>query len=194
MDPKKRLFEAFAGRPRPLESEVLRPEVKYDGERTRELLATRTSEELSVHEIRTVLEGNLWMLAPVAFLYHLPAFLHSAIDAYRTLSVFVSELVGALTMPDRADVVESLDRLAQVPAGFGLPKETTELLRTQQLELYDSGTPLAIFRSRFDDLTEDEGGAVLAFFDALRAAHGDDFPFDELETAIDRHWGRYRAA
>jgi hypothetical protein len=34
--------------------------------------------------------------------------------------------------------------------------------------------------------------AHLAFFLALHEAHGADFPFGDLQKAIDRHWIRYR--
>jgi hypothetical protein len=106
------------------------------------------------------------------------------------MSVFASELVGALTEPSREDVVQSFDRDLQIPAGIDLRR--SEVLRTQQLEWFDSGTPVAIFRERVDGLTPAEGAAVLAFFVALQDAHGADFPFDELRLAIDRHWARYR--
>jgi hypothetical protein len=190
---EQRFFDAFAARPRPLPTQILRPAVKRDGERLRELLAAKTSTELSPYELRTEVEGNLWMLAPEAFRYFLPAFLHASLDAYASVSVFASELVGALTEPSRADVVEALDRAAQSPPRLGLPDDMTELLRVQQLEWFDSGTPSAIFHERFDSLTPAEGAAILAFFVALQEAHGVDFPFEELETAVDRHWARYRA-
>lgn len=37
---------------------------------------------------------------------------HASLDRYDLLGVFASELVGALTEPSRADVVEAFDRLA----------------------------------------------------------------------------------
>jgi len=160
----------------------------------RELLATRNSTELSLHEIRTKVEGNLWMLTAEAFQYFLPAFLQASLESYASVSVFVSELIGALTEPSRTDVVEALDRVAQIPPGLGLSGDMTELLRKQQLEWFDSGTPLAIFHERVDSLTPAEGAAILAFFVALQEAHGADFPFDELQIAIDRYWSRYRAS
>lgn len=187
---------AFASRPRPLATQILRPTVSYDGDRLRELLATNTSTELSVYDLRTEVEGNLWMLAPEAFRYFLPAFLHASLESYASVSVFVSELVGALTKPSRTDVVETLDRATRLPSGLGLPDDMTELLRKQQLEWFDSGTPgtpLAIFHERVDSLTPAEGGAILDFFVTLQETHGADFPFGELEIAVDRYWVRYRA-
>jgi hypothetical protein len=190
---RQRFFDAFAARPRPLATQILRPAVERDGERLRELLASKTSTELSPYELRTEVEGNLWMLAPEAFRYFLPAFLHASLDAYASVSVFASELVGALTEPERGDVVEALDRAARTPPPLGLPDGMAELVRAQQLEWFDSGTPSAMFHERFDSLTPAEGAAILAFFVAFQEAHGADFPFGELETAIDRHWARYRA-
>ncbi|MFP4120826.1 MAG: hypothetical protein ACLFWI_07405 [Coleofasciculus sp.] len=174
-------------------SQILRSAVNYNGDRLRELLATKTSRELSVYDLRTEVEGNLWMLAPEAFRYFLPAFLYASLESYASLSIFVSELVGALTELSRTDVVEALDRATRLPSGLGLPDDMTELLRKQQLEWFDSGTPLAIFHERFDSLTSAEGGAILDFFVVLQEAHGADFPFKELEIAVDRYWSRYRA-
>lgn len=192
MSLKSRFFDAFASRPRPLATQILRPEVGHDGDRLRDFLATQTSTQLTPYEIRIEVEGNLWMLAPEAFWYFLPAFLNAALESYASVSVFVSELVGALTEPSRTDVVEALDRVAEIPPGLGLPDNTTELLRKQQLEWFDSGTPLAIFHERVDSLTPTEGAAILAFFVALQEAHGEDFPFGELEIAVDRYWSHNR--
>ena len=183
--------EAFASRSRPAATEILRPPVTPDGDRLRDLLATASS-SLAPEDVRTIVEGNLWRLTPRAFLYFLPTFLDAALASYGSLSVFASELVGALTKPSRADVVEAIDRLEQGPPGLALPAKMTDALRTQQLEWVDSGAPEAIFHERFDALTAAEGAAILTFFEALQRAHGADFPFDEIETAIDRHWGRYR--
>jgi hypothetical protein len=161
--------------------------VGREGNRLRALLASREPTELTVDAIRTVVETNLWMLGSEAFRYFLPTFLEAALAHYASLSVFASELVGALTEPSRDDVVQALDLAAQVPGGLG----SSELLRNQQLAWFDSGTPAAVFRDRMDGLTDAEGAAVLRFFHAFADAHGADFPFDELQTAIDRHWGRY---
>jgi hypothetical protein len=184
-------FDAFAARPRPSLGRILRPAVGQDGARLRDTLAGATPRELPAETIRTEVEGNLSMLSPEAFRYFLPAFLHAALDAYDTLSIFASELIGALTEPSREDVVESRDRLAQIPRAATFPQATMDLLRQQQLAWYDEGIPQALFRDRVEPLTDAEGAAILAFFIAMRDAHDDDFPFDELAAAIDRRWGRY---
>jgi hypothetical protein len=186
-------FSAFASRPRPSPERLVRSTVDaHESRRLRETLATTASTDLRDPEIRAFVEGNLWMLTPEAFLYFLPAFLTSALDAYRSNSVFASELLGALTEPSASDVTDALDRLARPPAGVGLPSEVVEALRKQQTEWSESGAPEAIFRARFSDLTPAEGSAVLAFLDSFLKAHGADFPFDEIDTATDRHWSRYR--
>lgn len=184
-------FDAFAWRPRPDAARILRAQVADGGDRVRALLASRRSTELGVDDIRSVVESNLWMLGPEAFRYFLPALLDASLRSYSSLSIFASELVGALTEPSRGDVEEALDRVGQAAA---LPPGTFEQLREQQLEWVDSGGPLAIFRERVDGLTDREGAAVLAFFDAFALAHGADFPFGELEIAVARHWSRYRSA
>jgi hypothetical protein len=193
MNRRELFFNAFASRPRPTASEIIRPAVRpQEGDELRELLASRTSAELTDYECRTVVESNLWMLTPAAFLYFLPAFLRASLESYSSVSVFASELIGALTEPSRADVVESIDQLTRNQSELGLPADMPDLLRKQQLQWFDSGTPTAIFHERFDNLTHAEGAAVLAFLDAFQQAHGADFPFDELKTAVDRHWARYR--
>jgi hypothetical protein len=183
-------FPAFAARVRPPSAQLLRSSVGGDGDRLRALLASRDPRTLSPSEIRTVVESNLWMLAPDAFRYFLPAFLHAAHAHYDTLSVFASELIGALTPPNRDDVVQALDTAAKVPAGLGLTPDVMSSLREQQLAWFDSGTPEAIFQERFAHLTAAEGAAILGFFAALRDAHGADF-FGDLELAIERYWARY---
>ncbi|MGA1871230.1 MAG: hypothetical protein ACMUJM_22085 [bacterium] len=120
-----------------------------------------------MYELRTEIEGNLWMIAPEAFRYFLSAFLHASLESYASVSVFVSELVGALTELSRPDVVKALDRVARISPGPGLPDDMTDLLRKQQLEWFDSGAPTAIFHERVDSLTPAEGTAILAFFVAL---------------------------
>jgi hypothetical protein len=195
MDQRALFFGAFGSRPRPPAERILRPDASGpDGDRLRRLLAARTPAELTDHDLRTVVAGGLWMLAPEAFLYFLPAFLHAALESYRSVSLFASELVGALTPPSRADVEEALDRAAGLGSGPGLPDDVAAPLRRQQLEWFDSGVPSAIFHERFAGLTRAEGAAVLAFLDAFQEAHGEDFPFDELQTAVGRHWARYRAS
>ena len=185
-----RFAAAFASRKRPSELALLREPVGSEGNRLRALLASYEPAELSAEAIRTIVEGNLWMLGPEAFRYFLPAFMEAALSHYSSLSVFVSELVGALTEPSRDDVVQALDLATRVPGGLG----SSELLRDQQLAWFDAGTPTAIFRDRVEGLTDAEGNAILAFVRILADAHGADFPFDELQTAIDRHWGRYSAS
>lgn len=195
---KALFFNAFASRPRPPATQIIRPVVShYEGDHLRELLATKTSTELTEladYDLRTVVEGSLCMLTPEAFLYFLPAFLHASLESYDSVSVFASALIGALTEPSRTDVVEALDQLARFPSELGLPDDMIELLRKQQLEWFDSGTPTAIFHERFDNLTHAEGAAILAFFIAFQEANGANFPFDELETAVDRYWAHYRTS
>lgn len=194
MNLKAIFFNAFISRPRPPATQIIRSIVSYhEGDHLRELFATKTSTELTDYDLRTVVESNLWMLTPEAFLYFLPAFLHTTLESYDSVSVFASELIGALTEPSRKDVVEALDRVAGLPSGLGLPDGMTELLRKQQLEWFDSGTPEAIFHERVDNLSSDEGVAILTFFVVLQDTHGSDFPFGELETAINRYWLRYRS-
>jgi len=164
----------------------------HESDRLRELLGTKTSADITNYDLRTVVEGKLWMLTPEAFLYFLPAFLHASLESYASVSVFASELIGTLTEPSRTDIVEALDRVAQSPSDLGLPADMTDLLRKQQLEWFDSGTPTIIFHERFDNLTHAEGVAIFTFFVAFQEAHGADFPFNELDTAIDRYWVRYR--
>ena len=128
-----------------------------------------------------------------AFLHYLPALMSFALYDYKAVSVFASELLGALTRPSRDDVVASLDRLGQLPPELGLSDPAiAEPLRRQQLEWFDSGTPTAIFDERFGDLTPAEGGAILAFLEAFGEQHGENFPFDEVDTAIERHWIQFR--
>lgn len=195
MNLKALFFNAFASRPQPQATQILRSVVSHhEGNGLRELLARKTSTELTDYELRTVVEGNLWMLTPKAFLYFLPTFLHACLESYSSVSVFASELIGALTKPSRTDVVEALDQVAQSPSELGLPEDMIELVRKQQLEWFDSGEPAAIFHERFDNLTDAEGAAILTFFVAFQEAHGADFPFDELETAVNRYWARYRAS
>jgi hypothetical protein len=192
MTPRGRFFEAFASRPRPSATQMLRPTVGANGDRLRALLTTKTPEKLSPADLRSEVEGNLWMLSAQAFRYFLPAFLHAALDAYSSVSVFASELIGALTVPLRESVSGAIDRLGEASPEIGLPKDTAEVLREQQLEWFDSGTPTAAFRHRFEELTTTEGATVLDFLQAFQRTHGQDFPFDELQTAIEHYWSRFR--
>lgn len=185
-------FGAFAWRAHPTDAQLLRDTVGPDGVQLRALLSKVKPSTLERDAIRTQVEGDLWMLSAAAFQYFLPAFLTAALDHYEVLSVFVSELIGALTEPSREDVVQSLDAIAKLPAGLGLPAETLAPLRGQQLEWHDSGTPTAMFRERVAGLTPGEGAVILAFFVELQDRHGGDFPFDELQIAMDRTWRSYQ--
>lgn len=190
---RARLFDAFASRPRPTAERIVRPQAGAEGARVRDPLARRAVSEISVRDVTAVFEGNLWMLTRDAFLYYLPALMHLSLTSYETVSVFASELVGALTEPSRDDIVASLDRFEQLAADAATRNPAAvDLLRGQQLEWFDSGTPTALFRERFDDLRPAEGGAVLAFLEAFRAEHAASFPFGELDAAIDRYWARFR--
>jgi hypothetical protein len=186
------LFNAFASNPRPTATEIIRSDVAYqEADQLCELLTTKTSADLTPYEIRTIVESNLWMLTPKAFLYFLPAFLYASLVSYPSVSVFASELIGSLTAPSRSDIVEALDQFAQSPSELDLPKDMVELIRKQQLEWFDSGMPTSIFYDRFDNLPHAEGQAILAFFRAFQEAYGADFPFNELEKAVERYWDRY---
>jgi hypothetical protein len=193
MNLKALFFSAFASRPRPTATQIIRPGVSHpEGDHLRELLATKAPAELTDYELRTIVESNLWMLTPEAFLFFLPAFLYASVESYSSVSVFASEFIGALTEPSRRDIIDALDKVDRASSELGLSDDMVDLLRRQQLELIDSGTPTAIFHERFDNLTHAEGAAILAFFDAFQEAHGADFPFGELEATVDRYWGRYR--
>jgi hypothetical protein len=185
-----RFFQAFAARPRPVDSDLLEPTVGTDGDPLRRLLAATVPADLSADQVRATLEGNLWMLAPATFRYFLPAFLTLAAEHYDVLAYFAAELINALTEPTRDDVVQALDRAAGIPAGLGLPTDTLRDLRQQQLEWFDSGKPLATYRARFEGFSPEEEDAILDFLDAIRDAHGDDFPFHEPQIAIDRRRAR----
>jgi hypothetical protein len=185
------MFDAFASRPHP-GSDLIRPESEAGAEKMRDALAGMTASDLTPRDVNAIFEGNLWMFNRDAFLYYLPALMDIALNRYDEASVFASELIGALTRPERSDVVESLERLGQLPPELGLADPAiSDRLREQQLEWFDSGTPTAIFDDRFGDLSDEEGAAILGFLEAFRDRHGENFPFDELDTAIDRHWRRY---
>jgi len=190
---KSRLFGAFQSHPHPAAADIVRQEVTAGGDRVRDALAEKPAPEVTVHDVNAVFEGNLWMLTPAAFLHYLPALMDLSLTRYGQVSIFASELIGALTEPSRDDVVASLDRLEDLPPELRLsdPAVSGEL-RRQQLEWFDSGTPSGIFHERVDGLSADEGGAVLAFLEAFREQHGENFPFGELDAAIDRHWARFR--
>jgi hypothetical protein len=191
---RSQLFDAFAGRPRPPLSRIVRPGTAVNADRLRQALAERTVGDISVHDLNAVFEGHLWMLTPEAFLYYLPALMDISLASYQSVSVFASELIGALTQPSRTDVEASLDLLQQLPPTAGLrDPRTADLLREQQLEWFDSGTPTRVFHERFDGVTATEGAAVLSFLEAFRDRHGANFPFGELDAAIGRYWNSFRS-
>jgi len=158
----------------------------------REYLTGKTADELVAADLRTIVGGNLWMLTPEAYLYFLPAFLHMALEHNEEIGVIDSELIEDLIEPAREDVVNALDQLEQNQSEARLPADMLEILRKQQLEWIDSGAPMAVFIERFSNLSHAEGTAILAFLDAFQAAYGEDFPFGEIQTAIDRYWARFR--
>jgi hypothetical protein len=184
-------FAAFASRPRPAGSELLKETVGTEGDRLRACLAATAPENLSPEAIHKEVEGNLWMLAPDTFRYFLPAFLEAGLEHYGLLANFVAELITALTEPTLEDIQQSLDDLSQIPDGMGLAPDTLRDLRRQQLEWYNSGLPVESFRARVNGLSTAEGAAILAFLERIRDAHGEDFPFDEPQLAIDRLWANY---
>ena len=190
---KSLFYPAFAGRPRPSSDELLLPDTDTgsEGVRLRAVLGATTSEDLLPNMIRSEVEGRLWMLTPGAFRYFLPAFLTASLDDYSALRTFVAELVTALTKPTAGDIVQALDRVGEIPAEMGLKSDTLELLRRQQLDWYNSGTPSATFESRVDGLSLAEGAAILRFLRMINDAHSQEFPFQEPRVAIDRHWFRY---
>src|SRR4051812_43163725 len=94
---ESRLFDAFASRPHPAATGILRPEVASVDDEVRRLLAERTVRDLTVEDVNNAVEGNLWALTPAAFRYYLPAFMRFCLVSYRPVSVFASELIGALT-------------------------------------------------------------------------------------------------
>lgn len=190
---KSLIFGAFGSRLRPAPSQTVRPDVHDDSKLLAEFLAAKTSDGLSAANIGSEIQGNLRMLAPEAFHYFLPAFLYATINSYALLRDFAAELVETLTEPRRQDVIESFQRMERAPQELRFPQETIALLRKQQLEWFDSGAPTSVFHERFDDLTQAEGGVISAFLDWLKATHGADFPFAELESAADRFWSRYQS-
>lgn len=188
-------LDAFAGRVRPDPVDLVSRDSYGEGAQVRAVLTDRSVTDLTAEDINKGVEGNLWALSGAAVRYYLPGMMHLVLTRYDALTVFAVEVVGALTEPSREDVVAALDRLADLPPGLGLTEGPTgDLLRRQQLEWFDSGTPSAIFHERFDELTPAEGRAVLEFLEELRATRGDEFLFGEIDAAIARHWGRFGAS
>ena len=188
-------LDAFALRPRPLPTQILLPipRVQYEGEELRELLAKITPIELTAYDTRIEVGDNLWMLTPDAFRYFLPAFLYVSLKRYESVGFFASELISDLTIPSRADFVETYDYLAKcsIPS---FPDDMVEDLRENGLEWFDSGQPLATFHERFDSLTLEEGKAVLTFLFLFKESYEEEFLFGELDKAINRHWIRYETS
>ena len=179
-------FQAFASRARPPDGDLLKAEVGDEGDRLRAVLAMTDPADLSADQIHAEVAGNLWMLAPEAFRYFLPAFLNLAVARYDVLGIFVAELMGALTEPARGDVTQAFDGAARIPAEMGLTPDTLRQLRQQQLDWYDSGAPLASYQERMAGLSATEAETIVSFLATIRDTHGRDFPFNEPQVAIDR--------
>lgn len=181
-------------RPRPAYHQLIDPTVGREGDRLQARLADTDPAAITVDILRHEVEGNLWMLTPEAFRYFLPTFLSLGVAHYDQLGAFVAELVTALTEPTREDVVLALDRMEHLPVQvLGMAPAPLGPLRKQQLDWFDSGEPVERYQARIDTLSEAEGGAILRFLTILHERHAGDFPFDELDIAIQRHWGRYQA-
>ncbi len=187
---RAQLFAAFAARPRPDAQHLVAAGPAHpNAHAMATLLAERPREALSAAEVRDVVGNELWALTPSALLHFLPALMALALQHYSTLSVFVSELVDTLTLPMRED----MDAAAALTGNPALSVGLQETLQQRRRESFDSGHPQARFDACFAQLTPSEARAVLAFLQALRAAHGADFPFGELDAAIARHWARAAA-
>lgn len=191
---RARLFAAFGQRARPGPERLVRSKTAVGADQLAAVLTQRSVDELGVDDITSVVETNLWLLTGEAFRYYLPAFLDLAVENYGRLSVFASELVGALTQPSGQDVADSAQRLAQLPPEVLREPATAEFLANQQREWFASGVPEAMFHERFDELSPGEAAAVAAWLEAFRDRHGEDFPFGELDAALDRHWAGWRGA
>lgn len=187
---RAQFFAAFAARPRPDSDDLVAAGPAHpDAHAMAALLAETPREALSAAEVRDVVTNELWALTPPALLHFLPALMGLALQHYSTLSVFVSELVDALTLPVREDV----DAAADLASNPTLPPGLHATLQQRRRERFDSGHSPARFDACFAQLAPGEARAVLAFLKALRAAHGADFPFGELDAAIARHWARAAA-
>jgi len=188
MNLKDTFFQAFASRPRPAADRIVKSYV-HEGDDLRDALADLPREELSFADIRSHVRDNLWMLTPEAFQYFLPAFMTISLMPGASGSSFVNELVEALTAPTRADILDKYALLAKMPLVGGLTAEMLETIKEQELERF--GNTLAAFDDRVGDLTQAEGEAVLTFLETLRKEPAENFPFGELENAIDRYWARF---
>jgi hypothetical protein len=186
------IFAAFAARPRPAADAILRPEAGREGDELRLLLAEESPETLSTKDVRAKIEGRLWMLGAESFRYFLPGLLLAALDPPGRPGPFAEELVDALTEPSRQDIEDMLDRIGRAPAQARLDEDVAESLQQQLLTWFDSGAPEAVFRDRFDDITQREGAAILSFLDRLRAENDSDFLEESLDRAESRFWSRFR--
>ena len=183
---------AFTSRSKPALSAVFTPDMVEADSLLRARYSDLSPSTLSVDDVTSVFEGNLWSLAGPVFLYFLPAFMRLCLVDYPALTVFAGELIGALTEPSRQDVSAAFELLDSLPPKSLRNPGLTNELRSRQLEWFDSGAPNALFVARFDDVLPAEGAAIVIFLERFRRAHSDDFPFDEIDLAMTRHWYRYR--
>src|SRR5687768_3995078 len=106
MSLRSQLYDAFASHPHPA-PDFVRPEVEAGSDRMRDALEAKTVEDLTPQDVNTIFEGNLWMFSRPALLHYLPALMDMSLSRYDQVSVFASELIGALTQPSRDDVIAS---------------------------------------------------------------------------------------
>jgi len=178
---------AFEHRPRPEPDELVSSDIfHFEAEAVKELLARMDRWELTTSDIKNVLTSELWMLTPKAFHYYLPALLAKLLEDYEALTLFANEVVDALIRPEVGDANKILNRFNSMTE-----QELVRVAASKLHDWYDSAWPDAIFLHRFGTLSQEEGEAVLAFILAFREAHGEDFPFDELDLAILRFWQRF---
>lgn len=185
------IFAAFAARPRPAANRILRPEAGKEGDELRAFLATASRETLSAADVRAKIEGRLWMLGPESFRYFLPALMLTILEHPDELDPLAGELVDALTEPSRRDIEELLDRIGEAPVEARLDRDVTASLQQQLLAWFDSGSPQAVFRNRFDDITQTEGAAVLSFLRRLRKENDRNVREKSLDDAESRFWSRF---
>src|SRR4051812_1723965 len=185
-----KFFQVFASHPRPTADRIVKSYV-HEGEELCSTLADVTREELSAADIRNHIRDNLWMLTPEAFRYFLPAFMAISLTPDGSASSFAVDLVEALTVPARADIIKKYEWLSEMPLVGGLTSDILETVNKQELEMFDSGDIPAAFNERVGDFTRAEGEAVLAFLETLRKEYAANFPFGEVDIAIDRYWSRF---
>ena len=190
---KERFLDAFSSRLKPTDGNILLSSTYDNLDPLTDILRKNTAEQITIYDIRNNIEGYLWTMPVDTFLHFLPAFLYHALNNYEEVSIFASELIGALTRPEREDIIESIERLKNSQKDLSLPNDITDQISKQQLEWYDSGSPEANFINCFSSLSNEEGAAILYFLEAFKEAHGEDFPFDELDIAIARYWAKFEA-